>query len=113
MGLTDLNHHHNHYRLINQIMQTAPSCHSGSMWYWGTDISPGQFPLRILPPDNSPSDNSPSQLGQFPPVPIKTQLENYINTYMYAHLHTYIHTCIYTYIYSCIHIHLYIVIYID
>src|SRR6218665_2768659 len=30
--------------------------------------------------------------GQFPPVPLKTQLENYIYTYMYAHMHTYIHT---------------------
>src|SRR6218665_1036890 len=52
--------------------------------------------------DISPLDNSPGHFppGEFPlpirtipPVPLKTQLENYIYTYMYAHMHTYIHTC--------------------
>src|SRR6218665_1038940 len=42
---------------------------------------PGQFPLPTR---------------TIPPIPLKTQLENYIYTYMYAHMHTYIHTCIYT-----------------
>src|SRR6218665_3671684 len=78
------------------------------------------------PLDNCPPDNSPSQVGQFPPVPLKTQLENYVYTYMYAHIYTYMHihidactriyaynTYMHTYIYSCIHIHLYTVIYID
>jgi len=51
---------------------------------------------RTFPPGQFPPDNSPSQLGQFSPVPLKAQLQNYIYTYMYAHMHTYIHTCIYT-----------------
>src|SRR6218665_3419679 len=54
---------------------------------------PGHFPPGQFPPGQFPPDNSPSQLGQFPPVALKTQLENYIYTYMYAHMHTYIQTC--------------------
>src|SRR6218665_1443999 len=62
------------------------------------------------PPD-TPPDNSPSQLGQFP-VPLITQLGNYIYrpTYMYAYIYTYVHihidacTHVYTHtIHTCIH----------
>src|SRR6218665_1817056 len=79
-------------------------------------FSPGHFP-RTIPPDNSPS-----QLGQFSPVPLKTQLENCIYTYMYAYIYTYMHihidvcTHVYTHtIHTCIHtyIHAYIYTYIQ
>src|SRR6218665_3711945 len=93
--------------------------------YGGPDISPL---------DNSPPDNSPSQLGQFPPYRSKPNLKiTYIHTYMHMCIHIYkyytymhihidacthvymhtIHTCMHTYKYSRIHIHLNTVIYID
>src|SRR6218665_2676164 len=64
--------------------------------YWGD--CPGwemSYPKREGNcPGESPPDNSPVQTRQIPPVPLKTQLENDIYTYMYAHIHTYIHICI-------------------
>src|SRR6218665_1115760 len=48
-------------------------------------------------PDTSPLDNPPSQLGQFPLVPLKTQLENYIYTYMYTYMHIHIDVCTHVY----------------
>src|SRR6218665_304902 len=78
---------------------------------------PGQFPRtipRTIPPPNW--DNSP--------VPLKTQLENYIytcmhtsiNIYIHAYTHRCMHTCIYaynTYMHTYIHIfmHTYTLIY--
>src|SRR6218665_3139121 len=66
----------------------------------GTNISP----LPIPPSENSPPTIPPGQFPlpsrTIPPVPLKTQLENYIYTCMYAHMHTYIHTCIYTWMYA-------------
>src|SRR6218665_2373205 len=53
-----------------------------------------------------PPDNSPSQLGQFPPVPLKTQLENYIYTYNPC-MHTCIHIYIYAYTHRCMHTRIY------
>ena len=59
------------------------------------------FP-RTLPPNNSPRQ-FPLQTRTIPPVPLKTQLENYIYTYMYAHMHTYIYMHIH--IDSCTHVY--------
>src|SRR6218665_1337776 len=87
---------------------------------------PGQFPQTINPRTITPRTVPP-------PIPLKTQLDNYMHTYMYgcthAYLYTYmyihidactyvymhtIHTCIHTYIHAYIYIiHLYTVIYID
>src|SRR6218665_215698 len=102
----------------------VPSC-------WGTNISPRTIPPSENSPRTIPPGQFPLPIRPIPPLPLKTQLENYIYTCMYAHMHTLytymhinidacthvymhtIHTCIHTYIYSCIHIHLYTVIYID
>src|SRR6218665_1257450 len=87
----------NRYRTTSR--ETLPHPSRSRYEGWGPDISPldnppGHFP-RTIPPDNSPGQ-FPLPTRTIPPVPLKTQLENYIYTYMYAHMHTYIHRCIYT-----------------
>src|SRR6218665_1275562 len=61
------------------------------------DISPGQFP-RTIPRDNYPPDNSPSQLGQFPPYRSKPNFKLH-------NMHTCMHTCIHIYIHAYTHMH--------
>src|SRR6218665_3293805 len=81
---------------------------------------PRIIPRTIHPRTLHPSDNSPSQLGQILPLPLKIQPENYIGpTYMNAHKHTYIPTCIahahtdiqiyknYTFVHTYIHTYRY------
>src|SRR6218665_679857 len=84
---------------------------------------PGQFPRTIPLPTRT-----------IPPIPLKTQLQNYIyihtcihsciHIYIHAYIHRFMHTRIYAYntymhtyihihLYTVIHIHLYTVIYID
>src|SRR6218665_2441923 len=66
----------------------------------------GHFPRtipRILPPDNSPS-----QLGQFPPYRSKPNLKiTYIHKCMHTciHIYTYMHIHIdaCTHVYTCVH----------
>src|SRR6218665_3063914 len=92
--------------LVMIVVQYISACRSHQVMHLthkssgARTFSPGQFP-RTLPPGQFPLPTR-----TIPPAPLKTQLENYIYTFMYAYMHTYIHTCIYTYM----HAHTYICI---